>query len=279
MSEKRNHWKEDTRAAVLELTSERRRAGYGELPIMLPRALLALLVAVSTPRATIAAQGPDTSVRVAIGFGVDTLGTPNHEVFALWRAYLARRPTCGQPSPLWSAAERARWPGADLLCSFVYQGFSNFTVLHLAPAVGLDSTYLIRTLVARVSGPERAVWPLAVYRVYATREGGRWVLANALPRLTRRWHRETIGRITFVFPPTRSFVRARAESSAAFVDSLARAFDVPAPASISYYFTDDLIETLGALGLDFFPLASDTAGGRSLGDLVFVGSSSDGEGN
>jgi hypothetical protein len=224
------------------------------------------------------AQLPDTTVHVAVGFGVDTVGNSNHEIFALWRTYLVSRPSCGQQSPLWSATERAHWPLADLLCSYVYQGFSKFTVLHLAPAVGLDNTYLIRTLVARVSGPEQDVQPLAVYRVYVTREGGRWVLANALPRMTRRWHCATIGRITFVFPPTRAFVRARAESTAAFVDSLSRAFEVPAPAAISYYFTDDLIETLGALGLEFFPLGSDTVGGRSLDDLVFIGSSSNGEG-
>jgi hypothetical protein len=244
---------------------------------MLPRAVFVLFAAASTPVAAIPAQMPDTAVRVVVGFGVDTLGVPNHEIFALWRRYLASRPSCGQQSPLWSASERARWPVADLLCSFVYQSFTKFTVLHLAPAVGLDSTYLIRTLVARVSGSEQDVQPLALYRVYATREGGRWVLANALPRLTRRWQRETVGRITFVFPPTQRFVRARAESSAAFVDSLARAFEVPAPASIGYYFTDDLIETLGALGLEFFPLGSDTVGGRALGDLVFIGLSSNAE--
>src|SRR6059058_2032005 len=79
-------------------------------------------------------------------------------------------------------------------------------------------------MVAQVSGPEQDIQPLAVYRVFATREGGRWVLANALPRLTQRWQRETIGRITFVFPPTHRFVRARAEATAAFVDSLAHAF-------------------------------------------------------
>jgi len=245
---------------------------------VLLRAVVVLLAAASTPLAATPAQVPDTAVRVVVGFGVDTLGVPNHEIFALWRSYLVSRPSCGQQSPLWSASERARWPFVDLLCSYVYQGFSKFTVLHLAPAVGLDSTYMIRTLVARVSGPEQDVQPLAVYRVYVTREGGRWVLANALPRMTRQWHRETIGRITFVFPPTRSFLRARAESTAVFVDSLSRAFEVPAPADISYYFTDDLIETLGALGLEFFPLGSDTVGGRSLDDLVFIGSSSNGEG-
>jgi hypothetical protein len=166
------------------------------------------------------------------------------------------------------------------LCNYVYQGFSKFTVVHLAPAVGFDSTYLIRTLVAGVSDPDQDVQPLALYRVYATREQGRWVLANALPRLTSRWNHETIGRITFVFPPTQRFARARAEATAAFVDSLAHAFAVSPPSTIGYYFTDDLIQTLGAAGLEFFPLGSDTVGGRNnaLDHLVFIGSSSNGEG-
>jgi hypothetical protein len=144
--------------------------------------------------------------------------------------------------------------------------------------VGLDSTYLIRTLVANVSG-DQDVQPLALYRVYATREQGRWVLANALPRLTRDWNHETIGRVRFVFPRTHAFARPRAALTSAFVDSLAAAFEIPPPASIDYYLTDDLIEILSAAGLEFFPLGSDTVGGRSReGDrLVFVGSSSHGE--
>jgi hypothetical protein len=56
---------------------------------------------------TLQAQVQATSVRVAIGFGVDTLGS-NHEVFALWRTYLSSGPGCTQESPLWSPTERAR---------------------------------------------------------------------------------------------------------------------------------------------------------------------------
>jgi hypothetical protein len=239
-----------------------------------------LFAATITPFAPMQGQLPDTSVHVAVGFGVDTVGTPNHEIFSLWRSYLSSRPSCGQPSSLWSPSERERWPVADLLCNYVYQGFSKFTVVHLAPAVGGDSSYLIRTLVASVSDPGQDVQPLALYRVYATREGGRWVLANALPRLTSGWTHATIGRITFVFPPTHRFARARAESTVAFVDSLAHAFGVAPPPAIGYYFSDDLIETLGAAGLEFFPLGSDTVGGRNnaLDHLVFIGSSSNGEG-
>lgn len=245
---------------------------------MRPSSVLFLVIAAFTPVAGLRSQRPDNSVRVALGFGVDTLGA-SREIFALWRNYVSSGPGCSQQSTLWAASERAKWPVVDLLCSYVYQGFSKFTVVHLAPAVGLDSTYMIRTLVASVSDSARDVQPLALYRVYATREQGRWVLANALPRLTKNWSHETIGRVQFVFPATHRFARDRAAATSAFVDSLAAAFEVSPPAGIEYYFTDDLIQTLSAAGLEFFPLAADTVGGRAqtINRLVFVGSSSHGE--
>ena len=244
---------------------------------MRPKFLLPLVIAAFTPFATLRSQLPAGSVRVSAGFGVDTVGA-NQEIFALWRRYLSSGPGCTQESPLWAPSERAQWPVVDLLCGFVYQGFSRFTVVHLAPAVGLDSTYLIRTLVANVSD-SGDIQPLALYRVYATREQGRWVLANALPRLTKNWNHETIGRVQFVFPRTHRFARARAAATSAFVDSLAAAFEISPPTSIGYYFTDDLIQTLSAAGLEFFPLGADTVGGRANTPdrLVFIGSSSHGE--
>lgn len=224
-------------------------------------------------------QEPAAPVHVAIGFGVDTAGPTNHEVFALWRRYLESRPNCMDHSPDWSPAEQAQWPVEDLLCPYVFQGFPVFTVVHLAPAVGLDSTFLIRTLAARVADSV-SVQPLAFFRVYAKRAGGRWVLANALPILTRRWNHETIGMVSFVYPPGRAFSRPRAEATAAFVDFLVREFQVPPPRGIGYYFTDDMVQTFAAAGLDFFPIGSDTVGGRAnnLDRLVWIGSSSNGEG-
>lgn len=239
-----------------------------------------LFVTMLAPCTATLAQASGTPVHVALGFGVDTASTPEREIFKLWHLYLSSRPDSVRRTALWSQAEQAKWPHFDLLRSFVYQGFTNYTVVDLLPAVGLDSTYLIRTLVAAVSDSiRRTVRPLALYRVYAVREEGRWTLANALPRLTRDWNRETFGRVTFVFPRSRRFARSRAETAAAFVDSLARAFDVVPPSNIEYYFTNDLRETLRAVGLEFFPLGADTLGGRAnvFNRLVFIGSSSKGE--
>lgn len=217
-------------------------------------------------------------MRIALGFGVDTARSPNREIFALYQHYLIHRLDGIQPNPDWSPSEQRRWPVFDLLSGYVYQGFPHVTVVQLAPAVGLDSTYLIRFLISSVDDSTHDVRPLALYRVYAVRESGQWVLANALPRLTRDWQRETLGRVTFFYPPTHRFARSRAAATARFVDSLARAFDLPV-AETSYYFSDDLIETLRVLGLEFFPLGSDTVGGRSnsADHQVFVGSSATGE--
>src|SRR5207247_4283654 len=148
------------------------------------------------------------------------------------------------------------------------------------PAVLLPDPCAIRTLVPPVDDSPHDVRPVALYRVYATLENRRWVLANALPRTTRAWRRETLGSITFVYPPTHGFAHQRARATAAFVDSLARAFGLPKPAPITFYFTDDLEETLRALGLEFFPYGSDTVGGRSnvFARHVYVGSSADPEG-
>jgi hypothetical protein len=237
-----------------------------------------LLTAVVCPGA-VQAQLATRPVRVAIGFGVDTARSPNREILALYRAYLLAREDTVRPNPYWSRLEQEHWPSFDLLSGYVYQGFSNFTVVHLAPAAGLDSTYLIRALISAVADSTHDVRPLALYRVYATREAGRWVLANALPRLTRTWAHETIQRVTFVYPETHPFDRTRAAASAAFVDSLARAFELTPPVHVDYFFTDDLIATFAAMGLDFFPVGSDTVGGRSTpaDQLVFVGSSAAGE--
>lgn len=219
-----------------------------------------LVVTALCARETCAAL-PVGSLRLATGFGVDTTGAPAREVLAVWRRYLLA-PDASRDT-LWSAAERVAGQPYDLIGPYVYQGFSNFTVVRLAPAAGLPDTYVIRTLVSDVEDSTRAVRPLALYRVYATREGGRWVLANALPRTTRDWRHEQFGAVRFVFPSSYPFDAARARATATFVDSLAAAFGLPAPQPISYYFTTDLDAMFDALGLEFFPLGTDSIGGRS----------------
>jgi hypothetical protein len=219
------------------------------------------------------------SLRLAVGFGVEENASPEREILALWKRYLTE-PSDSLRATLWSAPERATGPGYDLVGPYVYQGFTHFTVVDVGPAARLPQTYVIRTLVSAVEDSTLDVRPLALYRVYATFEDGRWVLANALPRTTRDWQRETIGKVIFFYPPTHKFDYVRARATSAFVDYLAKSFELPEPDPITYYFTDDLAETLRALGIEFFPLGGDPVGGRSneLRRQVYVGSSANGEG-
>lgn len=242
------------------------------------RALTIIALSVGLPCRGFA-QPRAGAAQLAVGFGVDTVRSPNREIIGLWLEYLRARPDSSRPSPHWSVAEQAQWPVFDLVSPYVYQGFLHYTVVHLAPAVGLDSTYLIRTLVSAVTDPGQDVKPLAMYRVFAVRENGTWVLANALPRLTRAWPRLRYGHITFAYPPTRRVDRGRLKATARFADSLAKAFRVQVPDTIRYFFSDDLIDTFQALGIDFFPTGSDTVGGRAVprNRLVLVGSSTSGE--
>lgn len=226
-----------------------------------------------------AAQLPVDSLRLVVGFGVEAAATPEREILALWKRYLTE-PSDSIRATLWSAPERSASPHYDLLRPYVYQGFTHYTVVHLGPAAGLPQTFVIRTLVTAVEDSSLDVRPLALYRVYATLEDRRWVLANALPRTTRDWRRVAIRKVIFVYPPTHEFNHQRARATAAFVDSLAQAFGLPEPDPITYYFTDDLGETLRVLGLEFFPYGSDPVGGRSnvFQRHAYVGSSANGEG-
>lgn len=226
-----------------------------------------------------AAKLPVDSLQLVVGFGVEENASPEREILALWRHYLTE-PSDSLRATLWSASERATGVGYDLVSAYVYQGFTKFTVVDLGRAAGPQQTYVIRTLVSAVQDSTLDVRPLALYRVYATIEDGRWVLANALPRTTREWRREIVGKITFVYPPGHEFDRGCARATAAFADSLAKAFDLPEPDPLTYYFSDDLAETLRALGLEFFPLGGDPVGGRSniLQRHVYVASSANQEG-
>ncbi|HVT39444.1 MAG TPA: hypothetical protein VHE78_10385 [Gemmatimonadaceae bacterium] len=87
--------------------------------------------------------------------------------------------------------------------------------------------------------------------VYAVHENGRWVLENALPRKTSGWPRASVGQINFFHEPGLVFDPAKARRAAAFIDSLASAFDLSRPAPLDYYVTSSVDEALNILGLQF----------------------------
>src|SRR2546426_362231 len=123
----------------------RRELCRGRDRVRTVRQIAALLMALVTLSAReVSAQLPVRSLRLAVGFGVDTTGSPAREVFDLWRRYLVESSDSVRAG-LWSQAERATWQPFDLVAPYVYQGFSDYTVVRLAPAVGFSPTSLITT--------------------------------------------------------------------------------------------------------------------------------------
>ncbi|MGH7539223.1 MAG: hypothetical protein ACREMF_11360 [Gemmatimonadales bacterium] len=239
---------------------------------------LALLVLVA------GAQGSDrlgsAAPRIALGFGVDTSQSPVREIFATWRAFLEDRPDSLHPSPHWSRAEQAKYGDYLLGREYLFQGFPQqfpaVTVLTIAPAVpGAESVYVLKTLVGGVYQPGDEVKLLGIFRVYAVRERARWVLSNAIDRVTATWKRNTVGSVTFVYPPWHHLDGVRARRSARFADSLAKAFTLR-PVPLTYYVAETPENMFRLQGLDFVPEpgGAGAGGGRAddVNGLVFSGS-------
>ena len=125
-----------------------------------------------------------------------------------------------------------------------------------------DTAYQIVTRFwpAGTTTRDSSTTPELTMTVYARRERDRWVLANALPYTTASWARDASGRVTFRIAPTLRFNASRAARSAAFVDSLAAAFNVAPPPRLEYYVTESVDQALAILGV-VFPRRFGAAGG------------------
>ena len=187
----------------------------------------------------------------------------------VWQEYLTSKhgqfaANAGTPSPLWSGAEQAQWPMYDL-AGFYVPELAVPEVVSVTPVDSTsDSLYRIVTRFRRdgSSSAGAASEPALTMTVFARRDGARYTLANALPFLTAVWRRETRGRIRYHVAPALRFDSTRARRAAAFVDSLAGAFRVTAPARIDYYVAESVDQALEKLG-GAMPQRFGAAGGFS----------------
>jgi hypothetical protein len=217
-----------------------------------------LLLALICATLNVSVAAAQNVTRVAPGWSVDTLQGPwidagwharVPEIFRAWREYLLADAKLQNPSPRWSAAEQRMWPGYDLTASLAYH--ADATVLDIRPTAPGSDEYVVKTLFARAVGPQHDVRPVALTRVYAIREDGRWVFANALPRLTRDWPRTTIGAVTYVVSPARSLDRNRAARAIAFADSIAESLGLPKIEKLTYYVASNSEELQRVMGFDW----------------------------
>src|ERR1035437_523755 len=227
-----------------------------------------LLTALVLCRSSASAQAPQDGGQVAVGIRVDTSAPPFRNIFLTWREYLQSGSGMYQPNANWSRADQDRWPFYNLTLPWTHLATPGLppvraTIVAIDPVVPSSrEEFVVRTLFTTVDTLTGATLPVALTRVYAIRENHRWVMANAFPRLTASWHTAKFGRITFVYPPEHRFNATRARQSARFVDSLAAAFDVPPPRSITFVVADRPEALARILGVDL--ALPGTSNGRSV---------------
>ena len=185
---------------------------------------------------------------------IDTADADISQVISLWRNYLNSHPDSSYDNPYWAGSEKKRYTKFDFLNtayfnpSFYYLlPFHKTTVMSISK---IDSVFVIRTLFASVtdSGFCR---PFCITLVAAAREDGQYRLCNILPISTRRWQRENVGSITFIFPPSHHFNRELAQRMNDFVDSLTAMWNVK-PHPTDFYLADDLSDIMRMRGFDFY---------------------------
>lgn len=179
---------------------------------------------------------------------------PEAEIYRTWLQYLESkggqyRRGAFRPSPYWLASEQQQWRVYDL-AAFYLPDSAVPEVLSIGPVADLPGEYRVVTRF-RSDNENNAMRSRTVtVTVFAMRSRDGWVLANALPRLTRTWRRETLGRITYVMEPGYPFDRGRAERAAAFVDSLASALGVPRIDPLTYFLASSSDEVYRIIGLE-----------------------------
>lgn len=243
-----------------------------------PRLIIALAIASLASGLSLEAQQPSPSV--STGFGVDTTVADVRDIVSLVRAYLAQPDTSARARGLWTTSTEFDRRVGDIGAGQTKQGFPA-TVVGVISTPG-DSVYVVKILYARADSAA-GIAPLALERLYAIRDARapfRFKLASAFPRVTRDWERRSKGPLTFVYAPGQRPNPTRIDSAARFVDSVARLFDVPAPAHLDVIVGQSMDDVMRGLGLDFFIEPSGPgvrSGGRTLGPLLLVGNPDIGE--
>lgn len=197
---------------------------------------------------------------VSMGFGMDTTSAAWSEdswhsnvphIYRAWREYLSSQPGGLLPNPRWSEAEQEEWPGYDLTAGAAYNGASA-TVLDIRPAGSEGSgEFVVKTLFARTNREAGIARPVALTRVYATQEDGRWVFGNALLRTTKTWVVTQVGPITYMTEPGRPLDWVRAHRVAALADSISATFEVPVLESLTYYVAPSPERLHQIMGIDW----------------------------
>lgn len=197
------------------------------------------------------APAPAQSIRVSID--TTKLNADSRAAVRTWRTYLESKrglyyTNAGAPSALWIEDEQRKWPMYDLTASYLPDG-GTAEIVGVAPDAASRDLRITTRFTA--SATADSSWQNNMTTtVFAVLDAGQWKFANALGRNTASWKRDTVKSIEYVYPRQYSFNRARADSAAAFVDSLADVYAVPRIQHLTYYLTNSVDEVYGIMDIE-----------------------------
>ncbi len=201
---------------------------------------------------------------------IDTANVEIAQVIQLWHNYLNANPDSTFDNPYWLTSEQKRYKKFDFLNTVYFRPSLYYFLAYYKPTVmsvlQIDSGFVIRTLFASETDSHFSR-PFCIIRVMAAKENGKFRLSNILSVSTKSWQRETVGSITFIFPPSHRFNRKLAQRMNSFVDSLTTIWNIK-PFPTEFYLADDLGEIMRMLGFDFYVGESYNRGTGGLTDIA-----------
>ncbi len=194
---------------------------------------------------------------VTIHSRVDTTKGEIKEITELWINYLSSKPDSLYDNPYWNKEEKLKYKNFDFSIPYLYQFPSNQLLSYYKPTIlSIEKEgdyYGIRTIFAAdgLEGAYRKSNPWCITKLYAIKENGKWKLKNALPIITEKWEKKTIGKITFIYPPNHNFNEELAKKASLFCNKISEEYVFPQWKPFEFYITNSGDELGKLLNFDF----------------------------
>ncbi len=225
--------------------------------------------------------GQQTKIDVEIHSRVDTSKKEIKEVAGLWANYLNSTPDSLYDNPYWNNAEKGKYKGFDFSIPYLYQLPSRQLLNYFKPtilSIAQEGEYYgIRTLFSAegLEGAYRKSNPWCITKLYAVKENGEWRLKNALPVITEKWNKKTIGKITFIYPQQHKFNSDLATKANQFCNELSKEYKFPGWKPFEFYITENGDEMGKLLNFDFYAAGYTTGIGDKYMRILLGGTGSE----
>ena len=195
------------------------------------------------------------SITVNLAAGIDTLNNQNiRNIFYLWNNYLNSNPDSIYYNLFWNKKEENEYKNFDLLNSSGFLNPSLYALVKGYNNIILSITakgdfYIIRSMFY-YTYPNKTIYPLAIIKVLAKKEGQKFKLANYISYATSGWLTKTDGYFKYIYFPDFPFDKLKAKESNDFYKKVCDIMGLP-PDTFTYYIAPDCMGIRKIQGFDY----------------------------